>query len=114
MIFTLGIIAGFLFWKFFAGKYEGDKIGRSWRPLIGNYYIHIHHWLWCSVLLLLLLLLNYYTQFIVGLLAGSIVQGLFYRDRFVIMYHKDMFEKIYNKFRQVDNMSQENDPSNKK
>jgi hypothetical protein len=47
MIFV-GIIIGFLFWKLIAGKHEGDKIERSFRFSVKNYYIHIHHWILVS------------------------------------------------------------------
>jgi hypothetical protein len=94
-----GILLGFIFWKLFAGKYEGDKIEKSFRFLVGNYYIHIHHWLWCAILLLVLFFISFYNSFIYGLLLGSIVQGLIYRDRFYIIYNKDKFNEIYSKFK---------------
>ena len=99
MIFIIGIIIGFLFCKLIAGKYEGDKIKRSFRFSIKNYYIHIHHWIWCSVLLVVFLVIGFQNQFMLGLLLGSIVQGMFYRDRFVIFYKKDKFKQIYSKFK---------------
>jgi hypothetical protein len=87
-----------LFWKLVSGKHEGSNIERSIRFNIKGYFIHIHHWIWCSVILIVLLVINYYTFFILGVLIGSIIQGLLYRDRFVVVYKKEDFEKIYSKF----------------
>jgi hypothetical protein len=100
MILFFGVVIGFLFWKVVSGKYEGDKIERSFRFNIINYYIHIHHWIWCSVVLVALLILNYQNMLIFGVLIGSIIQGLLYKDRFVVVYKKKDFEKIYSKFKQ--------------
>jgi hypothetical protein len=98
MIFILSIVLGFLTWKHISGMNEGDKINRSLRFLIGDHYIHIHHWIWCSLLLLFFLSIGFNSQFILGLLIGSIIQGLLYRDRFIIYYRKDKFDEIYAKF----------------
>ena len=99
MILTLGIIIGFLFWKLFAGKKTGDKIEKSFRFLVKDYYIHIHHWIWCLILLIVFLIINFQNQLIIGFLIGSIIQGLLYRDRFIIIYKKDKFDQIYSKFK---------------
>lgn len=88
MILIVSIIIGFLFSKIFSGKHEGDKIEKSLRLSIKNYYIHIHHWIWCSILLIIILIINLKNEFIIGLLIGSIIQGLSYKDRFLIIYPK--------------------------
>lgn len=88
MNLLVGIIAGFLFFKLFAGKYEGDKVERSLRFSIKNNYVHIHHWILCLILLLIILILNFRNELIIGLLIGSIIQGLTYKDRFLIIYTK--------------------------
>lgn len=98
MIFVLGIIIGFGIFKLFSGKREGNKIKRSFRFLVNGYYIHIHHWIWCTILLILLLIINFQNQFIYGFLLGSIIQGLLYKDRFVVIYKKGDLNKIYSKF----------------
>lgn len=87
-----GIIIGFLFWKLFAGKYEGDKSERSLSFLIKNYYVHIHHWFWSLILLAILFFLNIRNQFLYGFLIGSIIQGLTYKDWYLIIYRKDRFK----------------------
>ncbi|NMB92296.1 MAG: hypothetical protein GYA31_01575 [Parcubacteria group bacterium] len=89
LLLFLGIIIGFLFWKIFAGKYEGDRLERSLRFLIKNYYIHLHHWLWSVILLVILFSLHIKIPFLYGILIGSIIQGLTYKDWYVIVYHKD-------------------------
>ncbi len=90
---------GFLFWKLVSGKHEGDKIEHSIRFMVKGYYIHIHHWVWCSLLLILAVLISFHNQLIIGFLVGSIIQGLLYRDRFTIVYKKEHFTKIYSKFK---------------
>ncbi|MFA6496618.1 MAG: hypothetical protein WCV50_05945 [Patescibacteria group bacterium] len=40
-----------------------------------------------------------YSPILLGLLAGAIIQGLLYRDRFVVFYQDKDFEKIYSKYR---------------
>jgi Ni/Fe-hydrogenase subunit HybB-like protein len=97
-----GILLGFMFWKLFAGKYEGDKIEKSFRFLVGNYYIHIHHWIWCLIILFVLIILNFYNSFLYGVLFGSIIQGLGYRDWYYVFYRKDRQKSIYSKFRKFD------------
>ena len=99
MYFIVGIVFGFLFWKLFAGKKEGDKIERSFLFLIKGYYVHIHHWIWCLALLIIFFAIGLYNQFIIGFLTGSVIQGILYRDRFVIFYKKDKFKQIYSKFK---------------
>ena len=99
MIFILSVVVGFLFWKLVAGEKEGDKFERSFRFLTGDYYFHIHHWIWCLLLLIIFLVIGFRGELILGLLFGSIIQGLLYRDRFVVFYRKDKFEEIYSKFK---------------
>jgi cytochrome bd-type quinol oxidase subunit 2 len=97
--FLLSSAAGFLFWKVFSGKHEGDRIERSIRPKIGQYRLHIHHWLWCATLLAIFLVCKFYHPIVLGILVGSIIQGLSYRDRFIIIYRDKDFERIYSKYR---------------
>lgn len=96
---TLGILAGFIFWKIVSGKQEGDKIEKSFRFIVRGYYIHIHHWIWCSLLLVILILLKYNNPFVLGFLIGSIAQGLMYKDRFLVFYKKERFNELYSKFK---------------
>lgn len=97
--FFVGGILGFLFWKFFAGKYEGDRPQRSFRFLVRNYWIHIHHWVWCAIFLIVLYISDIRNLFLYGVLVGSIIQGLTYRDWFLVIYHKDNYQKLYSEFR---------------
>ena len=94
-----GIIIAYIFWQSFAGAKEGERIERSLRPIIFGYRIHIHHWIWCAVLLAGFLYSSDTSYFTIGLLVGSILQGLSYRDRFVIIYKPADFEKIYARFK---------------
>ena len=99
MTLIIGLLIGYFFWKLFAGKHEGDKIERSFRFLIRGYYIHIHHWIWCTLLLMYFFITSYQNYFVFGILIGSIIQGLQYRDRFVVFYKKEKFNTIYSKFK---------------
>ena len=94
-----GIIIGYIFWKSFSGRHEGERLDRSIRPVIFGYCVHIHHWIWCAVLLIGLTFGGTTSYFSVGLLIGSIIQGLAYRDRFVIIYKPEDFQKIYARFK---------------
>lgn len=99
LIFISGVITAFVFWSVFAGKYEGDKLKRSIRLKIGMYRIHIHHWIWCLAILVIYVFFGFYHPFILGVLIGSIAQGLTYKDRFVIFYKDTDFERIYSKYK---------------
>jgi len=100
LVLLISVIGGYFFARGFAGEFEGDKIRRSLRFLIRNYYIHIHHWFYSSVILIIIYLLGFYHPVLYGVLIGLIIQGLFYRDRFVFIYHKKNFKKIYSKWKQ--------------
>jgi hypothetical protein len=95
--FFISAIIGFLIAKIVCGKYEGDKPERSLRFSISKYYLHIHHWIYCSVVLIILSILKFYNPFIFGFLMGITIQGLFYKDKFVILYKKQDYQKIYQK-----------------
>jgi len=69
-----------------AGKHAGDKPERSFIVSLGNYRIHIHHWIWCLALTLLLLAIKVANPWVIGTLLGAAIQGLTYRDRFSIFY----------------------------
>jgi hypothetical protein len=99
IILILSSIAGYLFWRATAGKYAGDKSERSFIIKFLKYSIHIHHWIWCTVLLVIFLVIKYYNPLLLGFLFGSILQGLTYPDRLVIIYQTMHREKIYSRFK---------------
>lgn len=99
IFFIVGAIIGFLFHFIFDGKKEGDNLHRSIRFLVGDYYVHLHHWLYSVVIVLVLYYFDWDFPFVYGFLTGSIMQGLTYRDWYLFVYHKDDFEKIYSKWR---------------
>jgi len=98
-LFTVSVAIAHIFWNLVAGRYEGDKINHSLRFRLGNYWIHIHHWLYSAIILLVLLMLRIFNPILIGLSAGSIIQGLKYKDRFIVCYHRKNFEKIYERFK---------------
>lgn len=97
--FLIAFSVAFLVAHLLAGKCEGHKMRRSLRFRIKRRYLHIHHWLWSFVGLLALTINGHWYPIWFGALAGSFLQGLKYRDRFVILYHEDAFERIYERFR---------------
>ena len=99
LTFSLGFFCAVLFFSVLSGKYEGDKIERSLRFSFGKNFIHIHHWILGFLVLMCLFVFNIKTGFLYGMCLGTIFQGLCYRDRFVIFYKKQDFEKIYSKWK---------------
>ena len=99
MTFIIGAVISFIFLRLVDGKKEGQKMKISFRFPVGDYYIHIHHWIWCSILFVILLIVKFQNQFIFGLIVGAIIQGLLFRDRFVVVYRKDKMKQIYSKFK---------------
>lgn len=55
--------------------------------------------MWCLLLVSFLWLFGFDYPFIYGLLIGSTVHGLSYKDRFVLTYHKNDFHKKYLKYK---------------
>lgn len=97
-IFTIGIILGFIISSYFSGHYEGHKKESGLYFIIGQYSIHIHHYLWTFLILVILFYLKIDIAILTGILAGATIQGLTYRDRFIIIYKTKDFENIYQKF----------------
>jgi hypothetical protein len=88
LLFAAGLLIGFYLSKTLAGKYEGDKSERSLRFSMGEYMVHVHHWLYFMALSALLWYADIRYPIIFGLLSGAIIQGLLYKDRFVFIYRK--------------------------
>jgi hypothetical protein len=85
MLILLGIVIGFLIAKLVAGKNTGDRTQRAIRIPVGNIKVHIHHWIWASVILIVFILLKFQNYFLMGILVGIMIQGLSYTDRFKII-----------------------------
>jgi hypothetical protein len=99
LMIILGFLLGFLFSSIFAGAHEGDCSERSLRFLVKGYYVHIHHWIYCSLILAVLFMVHFVNFFVIGVLIGAIIQGLLYRDRFVVFYKKEKHSTIYSRFK---------------
>lgn len=99
-VFALFFIFGFSFWNTVGGKYEGDKIESSLRFAFGDYFFHLHHWLYSLALIMALYYVDFSGIYAYGFLAGSVIQGFFYRDWYLILYRKDMEQQIYSKWNQ--------------
>lgn len=98
-ILIIFAIIGFFVFKFFSGRYEGHRPERSLRFLIKGYYIHIHHWIYDLAILIVLISLKIHFLPLYGFFIGAIIQGITYKDWYIIIYHKDNYEKIYSKWR---------------
>lgn len=79
----LGIIFGYFTARLLAGKQTGQQ-GRikSLAFQIGNYKLHLHHWLLSLGVLVFAFLFNlFHFHFFYGFIGGWIVQGVFsYKD----------------------------------
>jgi len=85
-ILTGGIIVGYFLAYLFSGKKEGDK-GKLKSIIIKtkNYNIHLHHWLLSAIILLILFYAKFYNDGVYGILIGLIIQGLTYKDCYIII-----------------------------
>jgi len=84
------ILAGYLSARPFSGEKEGEN-GQFWGPMkrdLGNYTIHLHHWVVSSITLITLWSLHFYHNVIYGFLIGIAMHGLSYKDRFKVIYRR--------------------------
>ncbi len=76
----LGIVLGYFLGKFLSGKKTGQSgIIKSIVLNIGNYKLHIHHWLLSLGILILNLLTSLFfpfPKFSLSLLGGLMIQGI--------------------------------------
>ncbi|MFH1405556.1 MAG: hypothetical protein ABIH21_05745 [Patescibacteria group bacterium] len=89
-LFIAAALLGYIVAWFFAGKREQQQ-GRihSIRFRIGNHMIHLHHWIWATLILFILMFVGYYHDVVNGILYGILIQGLTYSDFYKIIHrHK--------------------------
>ncbi|MEJ0002093.1 MAG: hypothetical protein WDN09_02880 [bacterium] len=96
--FAASLILGFIFSDYFSGHSEGERIERGARFKLGAYRFSFHNWIWSTLILIACIHFGVTDGITLGIVAGAILQGLTYRDRFVILYKAEDFEKIYSKF----------------
>ncbi|MDI6591943.1 MAG: hypothetical protein QME61_03360 [Patescibacteria group bacterium] len=80
---ALGLILGYFTARFLSGKQTGQQgIIKSILFQIGDYKIHLHHWLLSLGVLVFIFFFDFfYSQFLCGFLGGWIIQGIFsYKD----------------------------------
>ncbi|PIR69679.1 MAG: hypothetical protein COU47_01130 [Candidatus Niyogibacteria bacterium CG10_big_fil_rev_8_21_14_0_10_46_36] len=85
---VLNVFIGFFVSHFIAGKKVGER-GRipSFRFRVKDKYIvHLHHWFLCGVALASLSIIDLYNTILYGLLMGSAIQGLTYKDFYKLIY----------------------------
>lgn len=98
-IFVFSGAAGLAFWNAIAGRFEGDRLERSLRLPFGRYCLHVHHWLYCLVIMGVLYSWDLTGPATGGFLCGSIVQGLTYRDWYLLVYDRAKGDALYSRWR---------------
>ena len=73
-----GFITSYNLYYFFGAKKSGDYAFM----MIKNNYIHIHHWIYCS--LFLLFSIYYENIFLIGFFYGGISHGIQFNDWLII------------------------------
>jgi hypothetical protein len=87
---------GFFVAKFFSGKKEGQEGHlESLKFRIGSHILHIHHWLYGSIILLLLWFIGFYNDIVFGFFTGLVLQGLTYRDFYFVYYTEEQYRKKF-------------------
>lgn len=69
-MFSFSLIAGFAAAKFLTGRVPEIKFGR----------FHLHHWLWATMILAGLAFWDGAQVWMIGLMAGTAIEGLTYDD----------------------------------
>jgi len=76
----LGVIIGYFCGKFFAGKYDGYQRVKSIFINLGNYQLHIHHWIASIIIGTIAAVFNlfpFFSPFFFGVLGGLVIQDLY-------------------------------------
>ena len=95
-LLVVSVVVGFLITKFFSAKKEGQRSRfKSLKFRVGSRMLHIHHWLYGSIILLFLWYMGFYNDIVYGFLIGIIVQGLTYKDFYFIYYNEEQYRKKY-------------------
>ncbi len=98
ILIIIGSILGFMISSHVSGHYEGHKKENGLFFKVGEYSIHIHHYIWTGLILIFMFYFKMEAPTIIGILIGSTIQGLTYRDKFIIIYKTKDFAKIYKRF----------------
>jgi hypothetical protein len=86
----IGVLVGYFFSRYLSAKTAGQK-NRWWKSLVfevGNYRLHLHHWLYSLAILISGLYYNFlpFPQLSFGLLGGMIFHGIHsYRDWYKVV-----------------------------
>tara|TARA_Y100001980_G_C14555428_1_gene343902 strand:+ start:3886 stop:4161 length:276 start_codon:yes stop_codon:yes gene_type:complete len=68
--FAVGIIIGYASAKFLTGK----------TPQIKFWVLHVHHWIWATLIIIFLMIVNLTNPLLIGIFTGVAVEGLNYDD----------------------------------
>jgi len=89
----LGALAGYFLSKYLSAREVGEK-NRWWKSVVfgvGNYRLHLHHWLYSLAILILGLYYNFlpFPQLSYGFLGGVVFQGIIsYPDWYRILIRR--------------------------
>jgi len=86
VLFCFGIIIGYVLMKYLSSKVKSIEFS------LGNYKIHLHHWLYSSLVLTAMLITDIYSflpALILGVGGGFVFQGIYsYDDWYKILKRK--------------------------
>jgi len=74
VLFCFGIIAGYIFMKYFSGRIKSVEFS------FGNYKLHLHHWLYSSLVLVIMFITDihsFFPVFVLGFGGGFVLQGIY-------------------------------------
>jgi len=95
-VLIFGTVIGFLTARFISAKKEGRQGRLKFIKFkIGENVLHIHHWLYGSVVLLVMWQVGFYNDFIYGFFVGMVMQGLMYKDFYYIFFNEKEYGKKY-------------------
>jgi hypothetical protein len=88
-VFIFWGIIGFVITRLYSGKKVGKEgIAKSLFFNLGEYRIHIHHWMVGLLFILVLALFGVYNDLAYGFLVGMTIQGLMYKDYYKVVSKK--------------------------
>ena len=76
-----GCMTSYTIYSIFGAKRTGE---RSWGMITFSNGIHIHHWLYCTIICILTYALNISHPFVTGLMFGGVLHGLQFSDWYVL------------------------------
>ena len=88
LLLAVGFLLGYIISAIFSGQTEGEEglLPSNLIFQVGDYFIHLHHWIFSSIVIIWFALRKYSNLFVYGILTGITLQGLMYTDFLKIIY----------------------------